>query len=173
MSASFSITAYGVERCNGLCSYCSCASIENYTMGCKKDINALEKIDEYVFNKEYQADWDKVEETLKNHPNVVNDRDKKSIHFDLWGADSSSNLLMVDDMVTHLRDISKRLGYERSSFSTSTNGLGLLRDEVADYHYENKIGIQLSHDGLGQFIRLRDIDVLQFDNTKRMIKDRQ
>ena len=171
MSASFSITAYGVERCNGLCSYCSCASIENYTMGCKKDINALEKIDEYVFNKEYQADWDKVEETLKNHPNVVNDRDKKSIHFDLWGADSSSNLLMVDDMVTHLKDISKRLGYERSSFSTSTNGLGLLRDEVADYHYENKIGIQLSHDGLGQFIRLRDIDVLQFDNTKRMIKE--
>ena len=140
-------------------------------MGCKKDVAALEKIDEYVFNKEYKADWAKVEETLKNHPNVVNDKDKKNIHFDLWGADSSSNLLMIDDMITHLKDISQRLGYARSSFSTSTNGLGLLRDEVADYHQENKVGIQLSHDGLGQFIRLRDIDVLEFDNTKRLIKN--
>ena len=171
--ASFSITGNNVKRCSGFCSYCVAGSTSNYVMGCKKDVEALEKIDEWVWEKEYKADWNKVEESLANDPQIKEDKAKnnKSFHCDLWGADSATNLLMIDDMVKHLTDIAHHLGYEYISFSDSTNGIGLLRDEVADYHREHNIHIQLSHDGLGQFIRTRDIEPLEFDNTKALIKE--
>lgn len=170
--ASYSITGWGVERCYQFCSYCSCASIENYTMGCKRDVESMEKIDEYVYEKQYKADWNKVEETLRNDPQIKREKNVKNkhAHCDLWGADSTGNLLMLNDMITHLTDIFHKLGYENISFSDSTGGICLLRDEVADYHKENNIHIQLSHDGLGQFIRTRDIDVLEYQNTKDLIK---
>ena len=86
--ASFSISAYGVERCSGWCSYCSCASTINYTMGAKKDINHLIGIDDYVFEHQYKADWNKVKETLLNDPQIKGRTKeqlaKDHIHFDLY-----------------------------------------------------------------------------------------
>lgn len=169
--ASFSITGFNVSRCPQFCTYCSAASIMNYEMGVKKDVKAMEEIDNYVFEKEYKADWKAVAETIKNDPQIINEKKNKYIHFDLWGADSTTNLRMIEDMRVNLTKICNDLGYENISFSDSTGGIGLLRDEVADYHRKHNIHIQLSHDGLGQFLRTRDIDILAYDNTKALIKE--
>ena len=175
--ASFSFTAYGAERCTGYCSYCSCATIENYAMGVKKDVDALKAIDDYVFEKQYKTNWNKVEQTLRNNPQIINDLKKEEgarfVHVDIWGADPVANLRMTSDMVAHLTDIFIKLGYpkEHISFSDSTNGIALLRDDICEWHQRNNVHIQLSHDGLGQFVRTRDIDVLEFPNVITLTRD--
>lgn len=173
--ASFSISAYGPERCTGFCAYCCAGSTINYTMGVKKDLNHLIEVDNYVFEHQYKRDWEKVKQTLLNDPQIRGKSKeqlaKENVHFDLWGGDPVANFRMVKDMVENLTKICQEIGFGSWNFSDSTNGIALLRDDICEWHEKNKVGIQLSHDGLGQWIRTKDIEPLEYENTKRLIKN--
>jgi hypothetical protein len=174
MGINYSITGFGIKSCSGRCAYCSSATTVNYNMGCKPDVDDLIKVDNKVFNEEYKADWAKVEETIKHNEQYLNEikkpEDQRFAHVDIWGADSGTNLLMTKDIISHMKDIFERNGIHNFNFSTSTNGLPFLRDDLCEWYEQNGVKCQLSHDGLMQFIRTGDFDPMDAENTKLMFK---
>ena len=179
MQISYSFTAAGVNSCSGFCNYCSAASSMSYSF-MKQDFSKLKdniiKTDEKTYN-EFKADFNKVEETLDNDPQIKNvfEARKKNpaeeviMNVDLWGADPLTCKSALQEMLDFLRDYCVKRGFILKAH-TSTNGLPLIIDEYAEWLIENKVGLQLSHDGLGQWMRTQDIDPMTFDNTKALIK---
>lgn len=162
--ASFSITGAGVRSCSGSCLYCSAASTAKYSMGInKKDvIQSLIDIDNKTAT-EFRADFGEMEKTLDNDPQIINemkkDEDKRYCHVDMWMGDPVTCFQNTQEVVEFLKDYMSQRKI-KLNLSSSTNGLPLIRDEICQYYKENNIRIQLSHDGIGQWMRTGDIDPL-------------
>lgn len=184
---SYSITANQLSsHCSGTCLYCSSArqlkSIQG-VKGVSGEINngsllkSIEEIDEETF-KTFRLDKEKLFEALDNDhqikPILKNGKltEEATFHADLWGGpDPVTSLTMLMEMVNALTEYCKSRGFAQYRFSTSTNGLPLIRNEACDYLQENNIHIQLSHDGLGQWMRTLDYDPMDMPNLRRLIKE--
>lgn len=173
--ASYSLIANGPNICTGSCLYCSAAETVNYKMGVKKDkiIEDLIRIDEENY-KLFRFDLDKLTEAFENDRQIKNRKPGEVLHVDLWNADPLSDFLVLQDMVAFVKDFAKSHDMI-PTISTSTNGLPVIRDEICDYLEKEDVKLQLSHDGLAQWIRTKDIDPLYDDrfapNLKRLVSN--
>lgn len=167
----FSIISTKVDVCSGHCRYCtpaSCMSYKQLNMNNMDNIEKMLREVDKINYKKWERDWEAVYKTIKYDPRF-NEDVYNNIHFDLWGADPVTNLLIMKETVAKLKEIASRLNCT-ATFSSSTNGLPLIRNDIYNFIVENRISIQLSHDGVGQYIRTNDIDPLDFDNTKDLIR---
>ena len=130
-SCSFSILMGGKDEfCNMGCSYCCCRPVP---AGCHNLYNEFEK------------DFPKMISKIKSSPLYV---EGGRIHFDIWKGEPLFNLEALKETVTALRT-----EWPHCSLGISSNGLLLGAPHIIDYLIENRIGVQLSHDGWGQWIR--------------------
>lgn len=166
----YSITMNNVNRCSGGCSYCIAASNMDYTLGTnlineEAIISSCKHIDELNY-KTWKYDFVKLAELLDNDPRRHQD---KVVTFDIWGADPVTNFQALQDIVEFLEDYKEE--DETFRISASTNGLPLLRKEIVDFIKEHNLTIQLSHDGLGQYVRTKNIDPLDFPIVRQLIRE--
>lgn len=173
--ASYSIIGNGPDICSGSCKYCSAAASMDYKMGVKKGdiIKDLVRIDEENYEK-FNFDLNALTKTLENDRQIKNRKPGEVLHVDIWCADPATCFLALQDMVAFIKDFAKEHDMV-PTISTSTNGLPLIRDEICDYLEKEDVKLQLSHDGLGQWIRTGNIDPLYDDrfapNLKRLVKN--
>lgn len=154
----FSITIdTDYKICSGSCTYCVAASTDNYKQGVDKkriveDCNRIDR-DTYKYAK---FDFDNLAKTLndnydKYHPEFYT--------FDIWMLDPVTCFSSIREIIEFLEYwIAEKKVH--SYISTSTNGLPLLDSERANWLHEHNVGIQLSHDGLGQKYRTGEYDPL-------------
>lgn len=181
---SFSFTANGSHSCSGFCRYCSAARQMEYDMGVKgitgtidekKLLASVEEVDEKSYS-EFVFDREACAKAFDNDPQVkpvLENRDKYDrvdFHCDLWCADPLTSLCCIRDMTEFLENYCKERGFE-CHISTSTNGLPIIRDEACDFLREHHMTLQISHDGLGQWIRTNDIDPMDFPNAKALMRE--
>lgn len=138
------------EYCNACCDYCCCHPIEPGS-----------NID--VYDK-YKADYPKMINKIKECP-LYKPFNGKDIHFDLWGGEPLYNLKALKELINVLRK-----EWPECSLTISTNGLLLGSMSVVDYLIDNKISVQLSHDGWGQWIRTKEVDPLDNEVIIKGIK---
>lgn len=164
----YSITMNGIQSCSHGCLYCSAASTLDYTQGINKNdvINSLEKIDEKTFS-EFQADFPKLQETLEHNDRFkrakrIQEKDgiQAQVHIDLWGGDPVTNHLATQEVVAFLEDFFINKNGMKLSINTSTGGYPLARNDIKDFIMEHKMTCQISHDGIGQWMRTGDTDPL-------------
>lgn len=168
-----SITINNVDKCSGGCLYCIAASNMNYSMGVNYNdiITSVKHIDDMMY-KQAQFDFDALEKLLDNDPDIKKVmKDNQPISFDTWGADPVTCFQCLQEVVEFIEHYCYTRHINNYSISTSTNGLPLLRDDVCDYLRKHHIHVQLSHDGLGQWIRTKDVDPLDFDNVRKLMRD--
>ena len=143
-TSSIDILMAGTRSCTGSCVYCASAN--------QKDVYRS-SILQQTANKTYdevQFDFDKLEETLKNYNRFIKaDR----VRFIIWGADPLSSFYALQDTVDFLNYMADKYN-KQIEISTSTNGLPIQDDRVVDYLNDNKIKLQLSHDGVAEELRL-------------------
>lgn len=168
-----SITINNVDKCSGGCLYCIAASNMNYSMGVNYNdiITSVKHIDDMMY-KQAQFDFDALEKLLDNDPDIKKViKDNQPISFDTWGADPVTCFQCLQEVVEFIEHYCYTRHINNYSISTSTNGLPLLRDDVCNYLREHHIHVQLSHDGLGQWIRTKDVDPLDFDNIRKLLRE--
>ena len=119
------ICMYGCRGCNLSCSYC---------MGPQKTINEAFCLDE---ERLYQA----IIQYKKRNP-------QKSKGFVIWGGEP----FLFFNEVKRTTEFIKSF-FPNEGIMISTNGALLQKVEIRDFIKINKIKLQLSHDGIGQFIR--------------------
>ena len=181
---SFSFTANSVKECSGFCRYCSASRQMEYGMGVKgvtgnidekKLLESLYEVDEKSYS-EFVFDKEAFEKAIDNDPQVkpvLENRskyDKVDFHVDFWAADPLSSLCVLRDMVEFTESYCKKHGFDFHG-STSTNGLPFIRDEACDFLREHHVTLQLSHDGLGQWVRTNDIDPMDFPNARALMRE--
>jgi sulfatase maturation enzyme AslB (radical SAM superfamily) len=158
----------GIESCSHGCVYCSAATTLNYAQGVNhKDLeNSLKKIDDKTYS-EFKADFTKVAETFEHNTRFRKAKEiqekqgiQAEVHIDLWGGDPVTNHLATIECVDFLKDFFENKHGMKLSISSSTGGLPLARRDIVDYYIENKITLQISHDGCGQWMRTGEIDPL-------------
>ncbi len=150
---SISLVMYGIKKCSGSCLYCSAASTMNYNEDGNKNT--------FIFNKEKTKkrilEYTEAEKILKEGNSV-------SISIDIWGGNPLENFnefkQVVDFCYNNLKE------FKEVKLHTSGNGLELRDNEKVQYLIDNNIHYQLSHDGLGQYIRTGIIDPLYWKETK-------
>lgn len=166
-----SVTANNTHKCSGGCLYCSAARTMNYSLWAR-DLDILKKVDEENYGL-WKRDWEKFDELLSHDRQYLaemkKDPDKRFCHVDLWGADPVTNHLITIETVDHLREWADR-NQIKLSISSSTNGLPLQRDDICEYYTKNDIKIQLSHDGIGQWIRTRDFDPMDISSIPTLFR---
>lgn len=173
--SSFSFTANGTNICSGNCKYCSAAETVNYKMGVKRDdiIKSLIDIDEKNYET-FKFDVDACTKAFENDPQIKKRKPGERLHVDLWGADPVTDFLVLKEMSEFIFDFAKTHDMV-ADISTSTNGLPLIRDEICDWLEENNVKVQLSHDGLGEWIRTDEIDPLYDErfapNIARLVRN--
>ena len=153
INKSISLVMYGIKKCSGLCLYCSAASTMNYNEnGNKKTF----KINKNKLRKKI-LEFTEVEKELKNN-NFVN------LTVDVWGGNPLENFNEFRQTIEFIKNNLKE--FKQISIQTSGNGLELADNKKVQYLIDNNIHYQLSHDGLGQYIRTGLIDPLYYDKTK-------
>lgn len=165
---SYSIIVNGVNSCTSGCTYCCAAKTSKYSMANYHNVK-LEQIPSLLrknnaINSE-EAKWDfnaleaALDKDIKEVKHITN-TEGYTLHIDAWGADPLSAFNNLQEMYFFFEAFTA----ERSmilDFHTSTNGLPFLIDEWIDWIEEHNIHVQLSHDGLGQWMRTQDIDPLR------------
>lgn len=154
--------------CSGSCYFCHGMN-HNMHMGIsKQDLDkALRAMDERTA-KEARFDFPALEATILNTPKWKSSGNK--FHFSIWGTDPLTSFENLQQTVDFLNDLGKRHN-KQIHISFSTNGLPILRDDVAQWLMrQSNMTFQLSHDGYGQFFRTQDVDPLKFDNTLQLIQ---
>lgn len=154
-SASISIVMNGIHKCSGSCLYCSAASTMEYRSKANKTT--------FIFNK------DKLKERILEYCNPQLERDKKNnqgteLAIDIWGGNPLENFEPFKQVVEFCENELKE--FKKIKLHTSGNGLELQSKDLVDYLVQHGIGYQLSHDGLGQWIRTGVIDPLYWEKTK-------
>lgn len=170
----YSITYNNTTRCSGGCLYCIAATNFNYSMGTSLEnenaiIRDCIRVDEQNYNT-FNADFVALEKLLDNDCRMKNKKPDDTLSFDIWGADPVTCFNCLQDTVGFIEEYCKERNY-KYRISSSTNGLPLLRDEVCDYIRGHNIHIQLSHDGIGQWIRTKNIDPLDFMNVRALMRE--
>lgn len=153
-----SLVMYGIKKCSGACLYCSAAS----TMDYRDKENGNTK--SFVFDKE------KTKNRILEYTQVLKDLENgEAVHLsiDIWGGNPVENFEEFKQTVEFCQNELKE--FNRVSLHTSGNGLELQSEDIVQYLIDNNIHYQLSHDGLGQWLRTGDIDPLFWDKTKNNI----
>ena len=163
-----SLTTNGTVSCSGNCTaYCIAASTAHYHMGV--DHNKIEqdcrRVDDLNY-KEANFDFNALEKTLDNFPF----KKDGNIHVCLWGADPITAFQCLQEEVEFLEWWAQK-NNRKVSISSSTNGYPLLRNDVCEYLKQHNVLTQLSYDGIGQWMRTGEIDPLEFDNVKMLMKE--
>ena len=143
----FSINLFGGCKCNAMCSYCSAHLIE--------EENPV-------------IDLDAIVKTMRENRALQDGlRRGEKISLNLWGGEPLIHTKYFDVIIERLE---KEFGKDIGSYFISTNGIPLADKKVIEWIYNlNKIkpvGIQISHDGLGQYHRTKWFDPLFSDSTK-------
>lgn len=147
----------GVRSCTGSCVYCASANQGDMWRGSVVDDTIKKTYDEVVF------DFDKLENTLKNHTSS-----NKYWNVNIWGADPISSFYALQDTVDFLKYFANKYGKD-FQLSTSTNGAPFGNDEIVNFLVDNKISVQLSHDGVAEELRLPIDPLKEFtENFKRV-----
>lgn len=171
MRKSISITYNGVDWCSGLCSYCTQAYSTGMTQGVDvyhtlDDLRkSLIEVDERTYST-MQIDFDKMRDAIIQHPHFQED----AVRFIIWGGDPIGSFLCFQEIVAFIEDLKGQYPNKRIDIHCSTNGLAFLREEVVDFIIQHRIGVQLSHDAYGQWIRTRNINPLDFEGTKKLLE---
>lgn len=166
---SLAIVISDQTRCSGLCDHCHCSfHYDRFGLPASKDQeDALRLLDD-ICAKEAKWDLSALEATILSTPKWKHSGDR--FHFSIWGTDPLTSFKNLQQLVDFLRDLGKRHN-KKLHFSFSTNGLPILRDDVAEWLMRQQdMTFQLSHDGYGQFFRTRDMDPLKYDNTLQLIQ---
>ena len=164
--AEFSIilAGKGGNLCNMCCHYCSATGVS------KKDNPG---------SKEWpiEVDYDALKKTMETNPIIKDAIAKKSIlTINLWGGDPLMHTKQFSEIWDWIDKTFPNLKYHGF---VSTNGLLLgakhIQDWIYEEHKKHGLTIQLSHDGVGQFIRSKDFDPLYDPKTKdfcvKLVKD--
>lgn len=147
----------GVRSCTGHCVYCSSANQGDMWRGSIIEETANKTYDEVIF------DFDKLENALKKHMSS-----NKYWNINIWGADPISSFYALQDSIDFLKYFANK--YDKDFiYSSSTNGTPIGNDDIVNFLVENKINVQLSHDGVAEELRL-PIDPLKeyTENFKRL-----
>lgn len=141
----------GCHACNMSCLYCS-AETDN--------------------SKNFKADWAQVYRTIRDCPiskPYLKDGKKLEdvdIMFDIWGGNPLFHFEAFKETVENLKKL-----FPKAQFRSSDNGMSFKDDEKIQYCIDNGIHLQLSHDGIGQWIRSGDFDPLYDPSTADAIKE--
>ena len=169
----FSINGAGTSSCSGGCVYCSAATTLDYAMGVNKNdvVKSLKAIDEKTYG-EFKADYNKLTETLEHNSRFRRAKEiqekegiQGKVHIDFWSADPVTCHLVTQDVYDFLKDFFEDKHGMKLQFSSSTNGLPLCRDEIAEWYEKTGSTLQISHDGCGQWMRTGDIDPLYYEHS--------
>ena len=155
-----SIVMNGIRKCSGSCLYCSAASTMNY--------RAKDNQTSFIFNKE------KTKKTILEYCKTVLEQDRKkgegtTINIDIWGGNPVENFKPFKEVVAFCENDLKE--FKIVKLHTSGNGLELQSRDIVDFLINHNIHYQLSHDGLGQWLRTGEIDPLYWDKTKDNIAE--
>lgn len=163
-------------KCSGSCAYCTAASTMDYSMSCNKNhlVEDLIKIDEYM-SKKVVCNWDKVYETLEHtrqfREEMRKPEEQRFLHVDLWLADPVTCFIYLKEAFAKMKEFADKHNI-KLTFSSSTNGLPLARTEIIDWAKEHNVTFQLSHDGIGQWIRTGNFDpIWDIPNAIPAIRD--
>lgn len=174
---SFSLVTNGTKSCSGRCNYCSAASSMHYNMNVDKSKLRDELIRINKQNEEESVfDYNKLEEKLDNHKpfqeglKLAKEGNKVSLHVDIWGADGLNNFTSLQNNIEFLEYYADKHNLILDPH-TSTNGLACYIDEWCDYLHEHNIKLQLSHDGLGQWMRTDNYDPMDMPNVRSLFRD--
>lgn len=160
---------YGADICTGSCGYCTGAiGLPSLKQGTGLDvIRSMEAIDRRLYDM-IQFDFDALESCLANHPNV---KGQSEVRFSIWGGDPLAGFLSFQELYDFLRYFGDKYNI-KVSFGGSTNGLAFLRPSVTNWFLQHQdTRMQLSHDGLGQWIRTKDIDPLCIDGVDELFTE--
>lgn len=152
-------------RCGGMCSYCSVASQEHYIGGVntKDIINSVRKADSDSYSL-IKWDFDALYKTIVNSEYFDGD-------FSIWGADPLNSFSAFQELYDFLKYLTNKEN-KTLHMHGSTNGLSFVIDEWNEWllkHKEEIGNFQLSHDGLGQWVRTRDFDPLELPSIKELV----
>lgn len=154
-NCNISIVMNGIKKCSGSCLYCSAASTMHY--------RSKENKTTFVFKK------DKLKKRILEYCNSQLEQDRKNgqgtfLAIDIWGGNPLENFEPFKKVVEFCENELKE--FVKVSLHTSGNGLELQDNDLVDYLFKHGINYQLSHDGLGQWLRTGEVDPLYWEKTK-------
>lgn len=158
VNANISIVMYGIKKCSGSCLYCSAASTMDYRSKANKTT--------FVFKPEKLKE--KIMEFCEGDLKDGERQDGTKLSIDIWGGNPLENFEPFKKVVDFCENQLKE--FKEIKLHTSGNGLELQDKDLCDYLIKHNIHYQLSHDGLGQWLRTGEIDPLYWDKTKDSIK---
>lgn len=150
-----SLVMNGIKKCSGSCLYCSAASTMNY--------RSKENLTSFVFDKEKTKA--RILEFCRQQ--LENDRardESTSLNVDIWGGNPVENFDAFKQTVAFIENDLKE--FKTITMHTSGNGLELRDKDIVEFLISHNIHYQLSHDGVGQWLRTGDIDPLYWEKTK-------
>lgn len=152
MLKGISLVMYGIKKCSGKCLYCSAASTMDYREPKNKST--------------FKFDKKKTKERILEYTNVIEDSKKEpnDLNVDVWGGNPVENFNEFKQVIDFLQNDLRE--FRNINIHTSGNGLELQSNDIVEYLIKNNIHYQLSHDGLGQYIRTGTIDPLYWEKTK-------
>mgnify|MGYP007069852090 CR=1 FL=1 len=160
----FSLVLSGQLACNALCSYCSATGIspEDFKRkGCKKEDYGKPKWDWGALKKIF--DTNPIIKEHINHP-------EKTLTVNFWGSEP---LLWTKECDKYTDWIDKNYPTLKYQLFISTNGMLFGAKHIQEWiykeHEKHKLQLQLSHDGLGQYIRTKHFDPLYDERTKDFV----
>lgn len=166
MSQEFSIILAGAggNLCNMKCTYCSATGVtEKDKPGCKE--------------WPIEIDYDAMFKTMESNPIIKEALEKnEELTINLWGGEPLMHTKEWDELVPKIKEHFPNLKFR---VYLSTNGLLCgakhIQEWIYDFHKKYGLTIQLSHDGVGQWIRSKGFDPLYDHKTKdffiKMAKD--
>ena len=159
-NCSISVVMNGIKKCSGSCLYCSASSTMNY--------RSKENKSTFVFKK------DKLKKRILEYCKDALEQGKQNgegvqLLIDIWGGNPLENFEPFKKVVDFCENELKE--FKMVKLHTSGNGLELQDNDLVQYLIDHNINYQLSHDGLGQWIRTGEIDPLYWEKTKDNIAD--
>lgn len=155
-NAGISIVMNGIKKCSGSCLYCSAASTMDY--------RAKDNKNTFKFYP------DKLKARILEYCKTALDtKEPVELSVDIWGGNPVENFEPFKQVVDFCENKLKE--FQKVKLHTSGNGLELRDKDIKDYLVEHNIHYQLSHDGLGQWMRTGEIDPLYWEQTKDNIAD--
>lgn len=141
---SMSVVMYGCRSCNLNCAYCN-------SEGDSENKSSKSKV-----NSKFILDKDKLYTTILNYPPYAYERSKNEnapIIFNIWGGNPLLHFKEFKETAEFLME-----KFPNCSIATTDNCLSFKDDEIVDYLISHNIQVQISHDGLGQWIRSEGFD---------------
>ena len=157
--STLSIILSNAKHCSGKCAFCHACNKTVFAQG-YKDLKAIDD----VLHNEIKFDFNKLEETLVQHKWF-----SRTDSINVWGADPLTSFQSFQELIDFLRYIEKKYN-KKFALWTSTNGLPLTRDDVAEYVIKNNIKLQLSHDGVCNYFRTGNVEPLNNSNVIDLMK---